>query len=40
MIDRLIHKADIIGIEGRSFRLKEAQERTARRKARRTGASS
>jgi len=40
MIDRLIHKADIIGIEGDSFRLKEAQERTARRKARRPGASS
>lgn len=40
MIDRLIHKADIIGIEGDSFRLKEAQERTARRKARRPGACS
>jgi DNA replication protein DnaC len=40
MIDRLIHKADIIALEGESFRLKEAQERSSRRKARRPGASS
>jgi DNA replication protein DnaC len=40
MIDRLVHKADVIGLEGDSFRLKEAQERSNRRKARRTGATS
>ena len=40
MIDRLVHKADVIGLEGDSFRLKEAQERSNRRKVRRTGATS
>lgn len=29
LIDRLVHKAEIIAIEGKSYRLKEAQERAA-----------
>jgi DNA replication protein DnaC len=31
LIDRLVHKAEIIAIEGESYRLKEAQERTRHR---------
>jgi DNA replication protein DnaC len=33
LIDRLIHRAEIIDIEGESYRLKEAQERAASKKA-------
>jgi DNA replication protein DnaC len=32
LVDRLVHHAEIINIEGDSYRLKEAQERTASRK--------
>ena len=31
MIDRLVHKAEIVEIDGESYRLKEAKERAARR---------
>ena len=37
LVDRLMHRAEIIHVEGRSFRLKEAQERTAERESRRKG---
>jgi DNA replication protein DnaC len=33
LVDRLVHKADILEIDGDSYRLKEAQERARRRKA-------
>lgn len=36
LIDRLIHNAEIVSIEGDSFRLKEATERSAKRKERRS----
>ena len=35
LIDRLIHKAEIVEIDGESYRLKEAKEREAERKKRR-----
>ena len=35
MVDRLIHKADVIKIEAESYRLKEAKERETRRKTKR-----
>jgi DNA replication protein DnaC len=35
MIDRLIHKAEVIKIEGESYRLKEAKEREEKRRAQR-----
>lgn len=38
LIDRLVHKAEIIQIEGDSYRFKEAQERTARSARRRAAA--
>jgi DNA replication protein DnaC len=31
LIDRLIHNAEIVALEGESYRLKEARERTERR---------
>jgi DNA replication protein DnaC len=38
LIDRLVHKAEIVAIEGESYRLKEAQERAAAKtQARRKG---
>lgn len=41
LIDRLVHKAEIVHIEGESFRLKEANERAAQRaEARKTAATS
>jgi len=44
LIDRLIHNAEIVAIEGESYRLKEARERTEQRSRQRrsakTGASS
>jgi DNA replication protein DnaC len=40
MVDRLIHNAEIIAIDGESYRLKEAQERTEQRARRRRGAKS
>jgi hypothetical protein len=36
LIDRLVHRAEILPIEGDSYRLKEAQERTARKNAARS----
>jgi DNA replication protein DnaC len=35
LIDRLVHKAEIVKLEGKSYRLKEAEERTARKTAER-----
>jgi len=40
MIDRLVHNAEIISIEGESYRLKEAQERTEQRAQKRRKAKS
>jgi DNA replication protein DnaC len=41
LVDRLVHHADIVSIQGKSYRLKEAQERTeARKRKRRVGANS
>ena len=31
LIDRLVHRAEIVALEGKSYRLKEAQERSARK---------
>lgn len=39
LVDRLVHKAEIFTIRGESYRLKEAQERSARRKRNRPKAS-
>lgn len=35
LIDRLLHKAEIVKLEGKSYRLKEAEERSARKAAER-----
>ena len=35
LVDRLIHKAEVLKIEAESYRLKEAKEREASRKAKR-----
>lgn len=35
LIDRLVHRADVVNIEGESYRLKEAKERTEGSKAKR-----
>jgi len=37
LVDRLMHKADIVQLDGQSYRLKEARERTQRRKKARAG---
>jgi DNA replication protein DnaC len=37
LIDRLVHKAEILTLEGESYRLKEARERSERKKQQRTG---
>jgi DNA replication protein DnaC len=37
LVDRLVHHAEIISIQGKSYRLKEAQERTDARKRKRRG---
>lgn len=39
LVDRLLHRAEIVALEGKSYRLKEAQERTARKAKSRTSAS-
>ncbi len=31
LVDRLLHRAEIVTLEGKSYRLKEAQERAARK---------
>jgi hypothetical protein len=33
LVDRLVHRSEILSIAGPSYRLKEAQERAARRKS-------
>jgi DNA replication protein DnaC len=33
LVDRLVHRSEVVAIEGNSYRLKEAQERKQRRKA-------
>ena len=38
LIDRLVHRCEVVTIEGESYRLKEAKERTAQKAALRTGA--
>jgi DNA replication protein DnaC len=38
LIDRLIHNAEIVAIDGESYRLKEARERTEKRSRQRRGA--
>ncbi len=40
LIDRLVHHSEIIQIEGESFRLKEAKERTEQRRKQRIAAKS
>ena len=37
LVDRLVHNAEILAIEGRSYRLKEAEERAKERAAKRRG---
>lgn len=37
LVDRLVHKAEIVQVDGDSYRLKEAQERAAQKAARRRG---
>lgn len=37
LVDRLVHKAEIIQVEGESYRVKEAKEREARRNSRSRG---
>lgn len=36
LVDRLVHRSEILAIAGDSYRLKEAQERAAQRASRRT----
>ena len=36
LVDRLLHRAEIVALEGKSYRLKEAQERAARKAKSRT----
>ncbi len=31
LVDRLLHRAEIVALEGKSYRFKEAQERAARK---------
>ena len=38
LVDRLVHRAEIVALEGKSYRLKEAQERSARKAKSRTPA--
>jgi DNA replication protein DnaC len=40
LVDRLVHNAEIVAIDGKSYRLKEAQERAEQRAAKRRGAKS
>jgi DNA replication protein DnaC len=37
LVDRLLHHAEIVSIEGDSYRLKEARERTEQRSRQRRG---
>jgi len=36
LVDRLLHRAEIVSLEGKSYRFKEAQERAARKSTSRT----
>jgi hypothetical protein len=38
LVDRLLHRAEIVTLEGKSYRLKEAQERATRKAKARTAA--
>ena len=38
LVDRLLHRAEIVSLEGKSYRFKEAQERTARKSKSRSNA--
>jgi IstB-like ATP binding protein len=38
LVDRLVHRADVIAIEGESYRVKEARERAEQRSRRRSAA--
>ena len=38
LVDRLLHRAEIVALDGKSYRLKEAQERAARKAKSRTAA--
>ena len=38
LVDRLVHNAEIVSIEGESYRLKEARERAEQRARQRRGA--
>ena len=40
LIDRLIHRSELLEIEGKSYRLKEAQERAAAKRRKRRSAKS
>jgi DNA replication protein DnaC len=40
LVDRLVHHAEILSLEGKSYRLKEAQERAEQRARKRRGAKS
>ena len=40
LVDRLVHNAEIVAIEGESYRLKEARDRTEARARKRRGAKS
>jgi DNA replication protein DnaC len=35
LVDRLLHNSEVIAIEGKSYRLKEAKERSALRESKR-----
>ena len=37
LVDRLVHRAEIVSLEGSSYRLKEAKERAASKAQTRTG---
>lgn len=37
LVDRLVHRAEVIAIEGEPYRLKEARERSEQRASRRNG---
>jgi DNA replication protein DnaC len=40
LVDRLLHNSEIVAIEGESYRLKEARDRTEQRTRQRRGAKS
>ena len=38
LVDRIVHRSEVVTVEGESYRLKEAKERKEQRKKRRSGA--